>query len=231
MVSPGDGATTGLAAAGSQRLIQIYVNQRQEVLDEQVRACVDELADATIEWRSPMAQDGYREYWDGAFLDVIGLEELAPALRRFWPRGGPHWDALAVLSRPSASPGVLLVEAKAHVGELLSGSPIGAVVAEPSRRQIELAMAWTMGTLGICDRSAASWCDTPLYQSANRLAHLQWLNCHGVDAWLVHVLFTGDDHVQAATESDWQEAVLEANRDLGLRFDVARAGHLILPAV
>ncbi len=77
-----------------------------------------------------------------SFLEVLGLSDLAPTMRVFWSKGGPHWDALAVVSRPAAAPGVLLVEAKAHLSELLNGSPIGATVAEGSRQHIELAMAW-----------------------------------------------------------------------------------------
>ncbi len=85
---------------------------------------------------------------------------------------GPYWDALAVVSRPGTALGVLLVEAKSHVDELLKRAAIGRDVAFDSRIEIDRAMAWTQGSLEICDRSAADWCDTPLYQSANRLAHL-----------------------------------------------------------
>jgi hypothetical protein len=114
----------------------------------------------------------------------------------------------------------------------LKGAAIGKTVARASRRQIELAMAWTQGTLGLCGRTAAAWCDTPLYQSANRLAHLQWFNCRGVDAWLVHVLFTGDAYTKPATEDEWKLAVREADRQLGLEGKpVQRAGYVTLPAV
>ena len=105
-------------------------------------------------------------------------------------------------------------------------------MADVSRRRIEQALAWTQGNLGICDRDAASWCDTPLYQSANRLAHLQWLNCRGIDTWLVHVLFTGDDYVKAATAQDWHGAVAQADAELGLADAApARAGHVMLPVI
>jgi hypothetical protein len=80
-------------------------------------------------------------------------------------------------------------------------------------------------------RSAADWCDTPLYQSANRLAHLRWLNCRGVDCWLLHLQFTGDPHSEPATEADWEGAMREAKRRLGLEGkNVPRAAHLTLPA-
>lgn len=68
-------------------------------------------------------------------------------------------------------------------------------------------------------------------QSANRLAHLQWLNCSGVDCWLVHLVFTGDAHTRAATEADWEGAMREAKRRLGIEDkNVPRAAHVTVPA-
>jgi hypothetical protein len=221
-----------LAAAGSQRHLQLYINLDAEALDARLRKSFPELSSASFDWRSPLASDAYREYWDRGFLEAVDQGQNAHALAQFWPRGGPHWDGLAVIARSGRPRGILLVEAKAHVSELLAGSPIGASVADSSRRQIEHALAWTQGNMGICGRGATSWCDTPLYQSANRLAHLQWLNCRGIDTWLVHVLFTGDDHVKAATESDWHEAVAQADAELGLVSGAAdRAGHVMLPVI
>jgi len=226
-VGPGE-----LAAAGSRRHLQLYINLHAEVLDARVRESFPELSSASFDWRSPLASDGYREYWDRAFLEAVDQGHHADALAQFWPRGGPHWDGLAVVVRDGRPRGILLVEAKAHVSELLAGSPIAASVADSSRRRIEQALAWTQGNLGICGRGAASWCDTPLYESANRLAHLQWLNCRGIDTWLVHVLFTGDDHVKAATQQDWHAAVAQADAELGLVDGAAaRAGHVMLPVI
>ena len=49
-------------------------------------------------------------------LDRVGHGELKEELKQFWPSRGPQWDALAI----STSGKVLLVEAKAHVGEICS---------------------------------------------------------------------------------------------------------------
>lgn len=153
----------GAASGGSQLQTQIYVNRRADELETKIRRAFDELAQAKLSWRSPLGSQRYREYWDRAFLEAVDQGTQWPALKRFWPAGGPHWDALAVVSRPGAASGVLLVEGKSHVDELLKGSAIGREVAPASRMQIERAMAWTQGSLAICDRSAADWCDTPLY--------------------------------------------------------------------
>jgi hypothetical protein len=52
---------SGAAYAGSQRQVQLYVNERTPDLDSALRHAFVELADATIEWRSPLAEDSYAE--------------------------------------------------------------------------------------------------------------------------------------------------------------------------
>lgn len=101
----------GAAYAGSQLQTQLYVNRRTDALDDSIRAAFPALAGATFDWRSPVVTDSYREYWDAAFLEVLGLDEQrATELKRFWPSGGPHWDALAVVHlNDGEDPGVLLL--------------------------------------------------------------------------------------------------------------------------
>ncbi len=66
----------------------------------------------------------------------LKLSQLSEKLREFWPRGGPHWDALA----RSAADDVLLVEAEAHIEEMCS-TPCAA--GEGARNRIEAALAAT----------------------------------------------------------------------------------------
>src|SRR5947209_8154449 len=96
---PGGVGSGELAAAGSQRYLQLYVNLHADALDDRVREAFSELSGASFDWRSPPASDGYREYWDRRFLDAVDQGQRADALARFWPRGGPHWDGLAVVAR------------------------------------------------------------------------------------------------------------------------------------
>lgn len=222
--------TTGAASAGSQLQTQLYVNQRTDALDDAVRAEVPELAGARFEWRSPVAADNYREYWDAAFLKRVGLDEHAAALEEFWPTGGPHWDALAVVHGPGDdSPGVLLVESKSYPNEMLKGSGTASPSGTPNRELIEASLAWTRKQLGVADKSAADWTG-PLYQNANRVAHLLWLRSLGIRAWLVHLLFTGDEH-QPTTPEQWTDAVALAEKRLGLnKVNVEGARHLLLEA-
>lgn len=105
----GDGA----AFAGSQLQTQLWVNRRTAGLDEALREALPVLANASFDWRSPLAADRYAEFGDRAFLRRVDLDEHAAGLKAFWPAGGPHWDALATVSQPdSGRPGVLLVEGK-----------------------------------------------------------------------------------------------------------------------
>jgi hypothetical protein len=81
-------------------------------------------------------------------LERVGLERLSPELRDFWPHRGPQWDALAEFGNE----GVMLVEAKAHVGELCSSS---CEAKSPSLEMIEEAL--NEAAEYICARPRATW--------------------------------------------------------------------------
>jgi hypothetical protein len=218
---------TGAAYAGSQMQTQLYVNVRTAQLDDAIRAEFPSLAGARLEWRRPLADAGFREYWDRAFLERVDLGQHAAELGSFWPTGGPHWDALAVVQRPDDQrPGVLLVEGKSYPDEFF-GSGCQAMSGSPSRMRIESSLAWTQHQLSVACRSPADWCGR-LYQSANRLAHLCWLRSLGVRAWLAHLLFIDDPH-QPTSIDQWARAVRAVNADLGLDgVPLDGAGHVLL---
>ena len=76
------------------------------------------------------------------------------------------WDALArVTLLDSGRTGVLLVEAKSYPQEMYSN---GCCASEVSRTQIVKALQQTQRWLAVDN---VDWTG-PLYQSANRLAHL-----------------------------------------------------------
>ena len=191
---------------GSLRWIQRAVAERWPSLEAPILAAAG--SDQTIIWRSPLEADGYAEYRDGAFLDLLGLSHLRQPLTDFWPDRGPQWDALAQLD----GGGVLLVEAKAHIGELCSpGSAAGAAsLARIAARLDEVAEA-----LG-ASATRAPW-TTHFYQLANRIAHLHFLRSSGVDAWLVLVNFLSDpDMGGPETEEAWEAAYAVAWHVMGL---------------
>jgi len=134
-----------------------------------------------VEWLSPLADDDYAEYSDGAFLGRLRCADLKVPLETFWPRGGPEWDGLARTSDNQ----LVIIEAKAHIPEIVS-TPTAAT--EPALSSIQQSLAATktfMGCSAPCD-----WA-TAFYQYTNRLAHLYFLReLNQLPAYLVFLYFT-----------------------------------------
>lgn len=219
----------GAAYPGSQLQTQIYVNRRTEQLNAALAAEFPGLDAETIEWRSPLESDRYAEYFGGAFLDRVDLGEHRASLASFWPARGPQWDALAVVDPGSSRPGVILVEGKSHTDEMLAGSPCESPPHTVNRQKIEGALKSTRERLGVSHEHAAAWTG-PLYQNANRLAHLGWLSSLGVRANLAYLLFV-DDPRSPTTASQWHAALEKANLALGLDGStIEGVGHVLLGA-
>jgi len=172
-----------------------------------------------------LAEDGFAEYRDAAFLDRLRLGHLSSRLSAFWPARGPQWDALGL-----AGDSPVLVEAKAHVKEFLSD----ATKAQPdSRLQIEQAFRQVQQDLGVSGSS--DWTQL-FYQYANRIAHLWWLREQGVEAHLMFVSFLGDDdpNIRGPHEPEtWQALFAAADYALGLpaRHRLSRFIHHVMPRV
>ena len=204
----------GRAYAGSQLQIQIYVNRRSEELSECVLDATPSLAslNARLRWVSPLEEEKFAEYQDLAFLKAVGLEHCYEALKGFWPQRGPVWDALASVQFGTESEvrGVVLVEAKSHPPEIYGG---GWKASSESRKKIEQALGQTKHWLRASDQ--ADWTG-PLYQSANRLAHLYFFReVVKVPAWLVNLYFLSNPH-SPTTREGWQIALTEVKTALGL---------------
>ncbi len=151
-----------------------------------------------------------------------GLEFLQPdspareAWRRAWPQRGnpPNWDAVARASFGSGDEW-LLVEAKAHAGELRSSC--GAKEG-PARSRIQEALEATKGRLDVPQER--DWMNG-YYQFCNRLAVLNVLQGAGVAARLLFIYFTGDafpgNRVDCpGSEAEWQPALESQARHVGL---------------
>ncbi len=216
----------GVAFKGSQLQTQIYVNARTAELDEAVSSALSLPPGTILDWRSPVAATAYAEFWDRSFLTAIDQHHLWPRLKEFWPRGGPRWDALAVVHLPSGETGALLMEGKSYPEEMLGG---GAKASAASREQIVRAMAWAQERLGL-PADPEGWLGAH-YQFANRLAHLAWLRSQGVEAWLVHALFVDDPH-GATTADQWTAAISAVHEEVGVdERHLDRVGTVLLPAL
>lgn len=217
---------SGLAFKGSQLQTQLYVNARQEELDAAILRGLAVPAATTLEWRSPLAADGFVEFRDAAFLRELGLSELAPDLEAFWPVGGPRWDALARAQSPDGRTGALLAEGKSYPAEMAGG---GCKATEPARARIGAAFAATQHDLGLPEEPER-WMGR-FYQFANRLTYYRWLRRMGVEAWLVHVLFVNDPH-GSTSEAGWDAALETMHGELGLsESSLEGVGAVMLPAL
>ena len=203
---------------GSQRLLQIAVEKRPELLLRALRksGAIGRREDLT--WVCPIAADEYKEFRDLSALRRVGIETLPKVpLREFWPARGQVWDGLAVSSagRP------ILVEAKAHIPEMLS-DPSGAT-AEQSKELIKKSLEATRNYLA--PRSKADW-NGLFYQYGNRLAFQYFMRQHnGIDSSLVFLYFTNAvDMDGPATEAEWNGASRLTHASLGLPLDLSRFG-------
>ena len=199
----------GPATAGSQKWLQLMVNDCPELLNAIVAPGLG-VAPAAIQWRSPLRADEYAEYRDDGFLRLLDLRLPQRGLvGDFWPERGPQWDALGLTD----GGGIILVEAKAYIGEMRSG-PSGA--GGISSRRIEASLRETQRFLGA--DAGASWADSEFYQYANRLAHLYLLaQLNGLDAWLVMLYFRNDVAMGGPERiRHWEEAIAAEHAALGL---------------
>lgn len=204
-------------ANGSQRLLQIAVNHRPELLQSALRKCGALGRRESLRWVSPLSADAFREYRDGAVLTKLGLvQRLRSPLVEFWPTRGCVWDALAVAgdSRP------LLVEAKAHIPE--AASP-GTRASEKSRQMIESSLA--AARRYFAPRSKSDWAGL-FYQYANRLAHqFYFRELNRIESSLVFLYFTNAvDMDGPTTEEEWHGASRLIHAVLGLPADLAQFG-------
>jgi hypothetical protein len=221
-------SATGAAVHGSQYQLQLYVNQHGDELSRQVIGGLSGIAaDAQVRWVSPLVKKKYKEYWDARFLDSLDLTEFRKQLKEFWPRGGPHWDALAKIENVGR-PGVVLVEAKAHSSEIYNKK--GCVAVAASREVIEASLRRTCEWLKIA--YGPMWTGS-LYQSANRLAHLYFLReIAKVDAWLVNIYFLDDRGYKATSREEWTPAIAKVKAELGIaNIEIPYARDLFLAAL
>jgi hypothetical protein len=197
---------------GSQYWMRVAVNHAPEVLANHIRGLRGLGSGAAVEWLSPRADDSlpYREYRDQDALTLLGLAPRTP-VSEFWPSGGPVWDGLARIGDER-----LLVEAKGHVGELMSGA---SRATADSLARIQQALTATRAFLAPSNTLEWSVWNGPFYQYANRLAHLYFLReVNGLPVHMLWVYFLNATEVEGpATEGEWRAALQVIEGYLGLR--------------
>jgi hypothetical protein len=224
--TPGRADATGLAFKGSQLQLQLYANRHTREFEGEAICAGVMPRGAKLEWMSPVAEDGYREYRDQAFLERLSLGLSVPRLRSFWPERGPCWDGLARWSTDSDS-GILLLEAKSYPEEARSSLMARSSV---SAQLITDALTRTSEWLGQGDVPSAWTMD--FYQTANRVAHLYFLRemC-GIDASLVFMLVVDDPTHRATSRRQWDRAWRAMWKDMGLVGPPTKTYALHLPGL
>jgi hypothetical protein len=191
---------------GSLKWIQRLVDRHPAALDETLGKAGALLPEHHLKWLSPLRADNWAEYRDAQFLSKVGQAHLSEELKAFWPPRGPQWDALAT----DESGRLFLVEAKAHGLELSSTCKAG----NTSLRTIVSSLESSKLALGA--KKGSDWING-YYQYANRLAHLHFLQKHGVDVRLIFLYFTGDDQMKGpCSEADWTPYIDAAYAHLGI---------------
>jgi hypothetical protein len=208
---------SGKAIRGSQFQLQNLVNKNPDLLNKKIleaSAPLRSVISGDITWVSPLEKENYIEYQDGEFLDAIGCQQSNDALLKFWPVGGPVWDALARFKLKSSSKhGVILLEAKSHIEELENKKGCGAegksrqlIVDTFERVQKDLQISPNLNWTGM------------YYQYANRIAHLYFLSVvQKIPTWLVFLYFLNDKQMEGPKEeSGWDAALAAVKAELHL---------------
>jgi hypothetical protein len=198
-----------MAKRGSQMWMQRLVNQSSAALNNAIGAAIQSTDPNSIRWVSPLATDGYVEYRDEVALQRLGIELKDRPLKSFWPRRGPVWDGLG----RTGDGQILLVEAKAHIGEAVSppsrATPQSKALIDKSLRELKDYIG---------GNPDADWSGT-FYQVTNRLAHLYLLRTlNNIPAHLIFLYFVGDEDMDGPMSVDeWKGAISLLEAYLGVR--------------
>ncbi len=188
--------------------LQVAVNERKDLLNNLVSRELDLELSEEIEWLSPIVVEKYHEYYDQGFIKRLGVKLNRRKLSDFWPRGGPHWDALGKTSNGR----LLLVEAKAHIPEMISTSKAKSL---KSINLIQNSLLEVKQYLGVS--KDVDWSDM-YYQYANRLAHLYLLRVvNDLPAELLFLCFINDYEKKGpTTNKQWLDAIENMKEYWGL---------------
>jgi hypothetical protein len=186
--------------------MQRAVVSRLGLLESAIAAAVGR-PDASVDWRAPLPPN-FSEPRDGRVFELLKVGPTRRSLADFWPRRGAVWDGVAVVDDQ-----YVLLEAKAHIPELISGP---SKAAGDSLTKIEASLERTRKALA--PRSRGEWAQSPFFQYANRLAFLQFLReDNEIPAHLVFVYFTNDSNMKGPeSEAEWRGALRLMDASLGI---------------
>jgi len=194
---------------GSQRLLQVAVAEYPDLLNQALKKAGAISNSETVAWTSPLSKDQFKEFQDQAALEKIGVANfITYPLSKFWPKGGPVWDATGITNSGRS----VLVEAKAHIPE--AASPASGA-SPKSLAHIEASLE--AARKHYAPKSTAVWSGT-FYQYANRLAHQYYLQkLNNIPSLLIFLNFINATEIDGPTsELEWEGAVRLIHAVLGL---------------
>jgi hypothetical protein len=206
---------------GSECHLLRWMGRHRKEFDKRLLAGMKQPEDAQIEWLDFNFQTEPGKLWPDAelkgleFLQGEEYRALQEKWAEFWPLGkGVHnWDAAGWLHVKNKRE-LLLLEAKAHIGEIKSDC---GAEKDSSIDKIENAFKEVKTALHV--QADRDWMKK-YYQFTNRIATLYFLNKHNIAARLIFVYFNGDiigeSRVSPKTEDGWKDALHEQSEWVGL---------------
>jgi len=150
------------------------------------------------------------------FLDKKTFETVISTWRKEWPQTGNsmNWDLIGSAENHGEKTWIL-IEAKAHLGELEQNCGASA----ESLAKIEKALAETAKRNGITILDKNPW-TKKYYQLANRIYVLDLLKRHNIKVKLVNIYFIGDmcskNRKSPQNIVGWQAKLVEMKKYLNI---------------
>lgn len=163
--------------------------------------------------RQPTGYDDPKEEQVGVFggKHLDGQADWE-ALKGWWPKRGPQWDLLIPCSFENGR-GLVLVEAKAHEGELdWKGKGPADESKQESLDNHELIARSIAEATKALDKKMPGFgtCRDKHYQLSNRIAHMWKLADMGLPVVLLYLGFTGDTYFKndyLRDDDHWQRVM------------------------
>ena len=206
---------------GSEFHLLRYLGRHRNRLNKEISAVV---GCDQIRWLDFLVgRDKYDHPHDAEWKQLNFLPAGSPARKSwsdFWPQTGnqQNWDAVGVATFKHGDEWIL-VEAKAHKGELKSSC---GASKNGGLSKIEDAMRVTKQHLDVAENR--DWLDG-YYQYCNRLAALNFLTERGVGAHLLFIYFVGDKFLDGSvvecpnSAEEWQPSLSAMEKHVGLAHD------------
>lgn len=171
----------GIAIKGSRFSLQHYMKtvSGRKVLSDLIISSSPWLLsflnqDLNIDWKSPLPSlesSSNEEFYEcrDDFLNIFNfsnaeLQNKKDIIKRHWPKNGPQWDGLAVVTGSNGKQGALLIEAKSHTGETKSSMDAVPDSADKIKKTFDMVQ----NKMGIIPND---W-TKEYYQLSNRIAFL-----------------------------------------------------------